>query len=84
MPGASRRRQLQIGAGTLILLGTRLGLTVSPRFPAVPPLVGSGLVFAGLTGYCGMALGLRQARPEPGDLPGSMIRSRCEGPCPPT
>jgi hypothetical protein len=55
MPGASQRRQLQIGAGTLTLRATLLGLTVSPGSQAVSPFVCSGLAFPGLTGYCGMA-----------------------------
>lgn len=55
------QRQVQIGAGGLALLGTILGLTVSPWFLAVPLFVGSGLVFAGVTGFCGMALILQRA-----------------------
>jgi rhodanese-related sulfurtransferase len=49
------QRQVQIGAGSLALIGTALGLTVSPWFFAVPFLVGAGLLFAGVTGFCGMA-----------------------------
>jgi hypothetical protein len=43
------------------ILGTLLGLTVSPGFVAVPLFVGTGLAFAGLTGSCGMALLLQRA-----------------------
>lgn len=49
------QRQVQIGAGSLAFMGTALGLTVSPWFFAVPLLVGAGLLFAGVTGFCGMA-----------------------------
>jgi rhodanese-related sulfurtransferase len=49
------QRQVQIGAGSLALVGTVLGVTVSPWFLAVPAFVGAGLTFAGLTGFCGMA-----------------------------
>lgn len=49
------QRQVQIGAGSLALAGTLLGLFVSPWFFAVPAFVGSGLITAGLTGFCGMA-----------------------------
>jgi rhodanese-related sulfurtransferase len=49
------QRQVQIGAGGLALLGTLLGLTVSPWFYAVPLFVGCGLVCAGVSGFCGMA-----------------------------
>jgi rhodanese-related sulfurtransferase len=55
------QRQVQIGAGSLTLLGTLLGLTVSPWFLAIPLFVGTGLVFAGLTGFCGMARLLQRA-----------------------
>lgn len=48
-------RQVQIVAGSLILLGGLLGVVVSPWFFALCILVGMGLLFAGLTGFCGMA-----------------------------
>lgn len=49
------QRQVQIGAGGLVFAGTLLGLLVSPLFFAIPAFVGAGLVFAGVTGFCGMA-----------------------------
>lgn len=49
------QRQVQIGAGAMGLAGTLLGLLVSPWFFIAPGVVGSGLLFAGLTGFCGMA-----------------------------
>jgi rhodanese-related sulfurtransferase len=55
------QRQVQIGAGGLGLLGTLLGLAVSPWFFGIPLFVGAGLLFAGTTGYCGMALLLQRA-----------------------
>lgn len=55
------QRQVQIGAGSLALLGTLLGLFVSPWFFAVPAFVGAGLMTAGLTGFCGMARILMRA-----------------------
>ncbi|MSP67823.1 MAG: DUF2892 domain-containing protein [Alphaproteobacteria bacterium] len=48
-------RQVQIVAGSLVLLGVALGATASPAFYALSGLVGAGLVFAGITGVCGMA-----------------------------
>lgn len=48
-------RQVQIAAGTLVLLGAILGLVASPYFFAIPIFVGAGLIFAGVTGFCGMA-----------------------------
>lgn len=49
------QRQVQIGAGSLALGGFILGVTVSPYFHAISGFVGAGLLFAGLTGFCGMA-----------------------------
>lgn len=48
-------RQVQIAAGSLVLLGIALGLLVAPAFHALAAFVGTGLVFAGATGTCGMA-----------------------------
>ncbi|WP_136624295.1 rhodanese family protein, partial [Bradyrhizobium centrolobii] len=55
------QRQVQIGAGSLAVVGTLLGLLVSPWFFAVPAFVGAGLITAGLTGFCGMARILMRA-----------------------
>ena len=49
------QRQVQIGAGFLALTGCILGLTVSPKFHYLSGFVGAGLLFAGITGFCGMA-----------------------------
>jgi len=48
-------RQMQIGAGSLALLGVVLGALVAPGFYALSGFVGAGLLVAGLTGFCGMA-----------------------------
>lgn len=48
-------RQVQITAGSLVLLGVALGLWVAPAFFALSAFVGAGLAFAGITGWCGMA-----------------------------
>ncbi len=49
------QRQVQITAGAIIVLGAVLGATVSPWFHALSGFVGVGLMFAGVSGYCGMA-----------------------------
>jgi rhodanese-related sulfurtransferase len=49
------QRQVQITAGLLILTGLLLAWLVSPLFLGLTALVGSGLVFAGISGWCGMA-----------------------------
>ena len=48
-------RQVQIVAGLLVVLGVVLGLVVSQWFLALSGFVGAGLIFAGITGWCGMA-----------------------------
>ncbi len=48
-------RQVQITAGALILTGVLLGLFVAPGFFGLSAFVGAGLMFAGVTGWCGMA-----------------------------
>ena len=67
-------RQVQIAAGALAAVGTGLGVAASPWFLAVPGFVGCGLMFAGITGWCGMAKllavmpwnrALRQTGPAP-------------------
>jgi rhodanese-related sulfurtransferase len=47
-------RQMQIVAGTLILLGVFLSLTLSPWFAALAVLAGMGQLISGLFGWCGM------------------------------
>lgn len=48
-------RQVQIAAGSLVLAGVALGVWVAPAFLALSAFVGAGLIFAGATGWCGMA-----------------------------
>lgn len=49
-------RQVQIVAGSLVVLGTGLGAMVSPWFLLLSGLVGAGLVFAGVTNTCGLGM----------------------------
>ena len=48
-------RQVQIAAGSLVLLGVVLGAFVAPGFYPLSGFVGAGLLFAGVSGFCGMA-----------------------------
>lgn len=48
-------RQVQLAAGALVLLGVLLGWLIDPVFVVLSAFVGAGLVFAGATGWCGMA-----------------------------
>ena len=49
-------RQVQMTAGFLVALGVLLGVVVNPWFLAISAFVGCGLMFAGATGWCGMAM----------------------------
>jgi rhodanese-related sulfurtransferase len=53
--GLSLPRQVQIVAGSLVVLGVALGTAVSPWFLLLSAFVGAGLVFSGASGTCGMA-----------------------------
>jgi rhodanese-related sulfurtransferase len=48
-------RQVQIAAGSLVLLGVLLSQTVAPAWIWLSGVVGAGLTFAGISGFCGMA-----------------------------
>ncbi len=48
-------RQVQITAGSLVLIGVLLGFLVAPSWFALSGFVGAGLTFAGISGFCGMA-----------------------------
>jgi rhodanese-related sulfurtransferase len=48
-------RQVQIAAGSLVLIGVLLGFLVAPAWFALSAFVGAGLTFAGVSGFCGMA-----------------------------
>lgn len=52
----SLERQVRVAAGSLVLLGSALGALVHPYFIALAAFVGAGLVFAGITDTCGMAM----------------------------
>jgi rhodanese-related sulfurtransferase len=52
-------RQVQITAGSMVVIGVALGALVSPWLYLVAAFVGAGLVFAGVTGTCALANILR-------------------------
>lgn len=47
-------RQIQIVAGSLVLTGVIIGAFVNPWFYLISGFVGAGLLFAGISGWCGM------------------------------
>lgn len=57
----SIERQVRIGAGAFVVIGTALGHFVHPGFYGLAAFVGAGLIFAGVTDICGMAILLAKA-----------------------
>lgn len=57
----SVERQVRIAAGAMVFTGVMLGTFVNPWFYALSGFVGCGLVFAGVTDWCGMGLLLARA-----------------------
>jgi rhodanese-related sulfurtransferase len=52
----SLERQVRIAAGTLVFIGSLLGYFIHPAWIGLSGFVGAGLVFAGITDTCGMAM----------------------------
>ena len=52
----SIERQVRIGAGSFVLIGIAASWLVHPAFVGISAFVGAGLVFAGVTDWCGMGL----------------------------
>lgn len=52
----SLERQVRIAAGALTVIGVALGFTIHAGFFGLSAFVGAGLMFAGITDTCGMAL----------------------------
>ena len=80
----SLERQVRIAAGSLAALGGLGALFLHPAFAALPAFVGSGLVFAGITNFCGMGLLLARLpynRPATCDV-GAMVRALKSGAAP--
>lgn len=53
-------RQVQLVVGSMVLAGSAMAWLVHPAFLIVPAFFGSGLMFAGASGTCGMALMLER------------------------
>lgn len=52
-------RQVQIAAGSLVLIGAIFGYFFNPSFYALSGAVGAGLMFSGISGTCAMASALK-------------------------
>ena len=83
-PRMSLERQVRIAAGALAATGGILGVFVNPLFAVLPALVGSGLVFSGVTDTCAMGTVLAllpHNRPASCDVP-EMVRALTAGVAP--
>ncbi len=49
-------RQVQVIIGSATFLTTIAGYFISSKFFIIPMVLGAGLIFAGLSGYCGLAI----------------------------
>jgi len=82
----SLERQVRIAAGGLAAIGGILGVLVNPFFAVLPAVVGSGLVFSGVTDTCAMGTllaWLPHNRPASCDVP-AMVRALTAGVAPVT
>jgi rhodanese-related sulfurtransferase len=70
----SLERQVRIVAGFVVLLGAVLALVVHPYFAALCAVIGAGLMFAGLTDTCGLAMLLAR-------MPWNQVPSATAGAC---
>jgi rhodanese-related sulfurtransferase len=52
----SLERQVRIAAGAIVFTGVLLARFVNPNFIWLSGFIGAGLVFAGITNFCGMGL----------------------------
>lgn len=80
-PRMSLERQVRIAAGAMVATGGFLALLVNPLFAVIPALVGSGLVFAGVTDTCMMGMAIARLpynRPATCDVP-AMVRALTSG-----
>ena len=83
-PRMSLERQVRIAAGALAGGGAFLALLGHPLFAAIPAVVGSGLVFAGVTDTCALGMLLARLpynRPARCDVP-AMVRALTTGVAP--
>lgn len=53
-------RQVQVTIGAISAAGSVLALLVNPKFALIPLFMGCGLLMAGVTGFCGLAILMAQ------------------------
>jgi len=73
----SLERQVRIVAGALVLVGVILALTVHVAFMGLSAFIGAGLMFAGITDFCGMGILLGKM---PWNQRAAMVTPPCAAP----
>lgn len=68
-PPVEIMRQVQVAAGSLVLIGIVLGAWLNPEFYILSGVIGAGFVFAGARGFRGMARLLARMPWNRGSLP---------------
>lgn len=66
----SLERQVRMAAGSLVLIGCALAWWVHPAFLGLSAFIGAGLIFAGITDTCGMAMILAR-------MPWNQVKETC-------
>jgi len=83
----SLERQVRIAAGGLVLIGVLTGFFIHPAFLILSGFVGAGLMFAGITDWCGMGLLLakmpwnRLSAADLAPVPGGTCAASLPGTC---
>ncbi len=57
----SLERQVQLTIGLILLSSVSAGWLINPAWFIVPGIIGAGLTFAGLSGFCGLAVLISKA-----------------------
>ena len=85
--GISLERQVRIAAGSMVLLGVLMGFFIHPVFLIFSGFAGAGLIFAGVTDWCGMGIMLgkmpwnRSNTPEGTSVAGGTCAASLPGNC---
>jgi hypothetical protein len=85
---------VRIAAGGLVLIGVLSGFFIDPVFLILSGFVGAGLIFAGITDWCGIGLLLAKmpwnrvsaagAAPAPGGTCAASLPGTCAAGAPPS
>jgi glyoxylase-like metal-dependent hydrolase (beta-lactamase superfamily II)/rhodanese-related sulfurtransferase len=78
----SLERQVRIAAGSLSLIGVLMGFFIHPAFLIIPGFIAAGLIFAGITEWCGMGILLAKMPWNQSKAPKSSALGTCAASAP--